>query len=168
MSTSRKSPYRHKVRAHVRKGKSVKSYTRGSGFPLTRTNKKLIKPTSSFNYVGYVTTAYVNPTYSGRLTGSGHINNWKVDGKKVEGISYDLRKDRIMFMAGNGYHEEMELVEGYKNTKTNPNRIVRITKIPKNIYRVYTYGIDRLEGRGIDSYPRRSATALTKLLSNSP
>jgi len=154
----RKPPIRHTVSGHYRQGKWVGSFKRGRGRIHRNAGRRVVG--AQDNYFGYISKRLGGEAKSGVLTGSGHIRNWKVNGKVTTGISYDLRNNTLLFTAGEAFHEAAEDAHGYENTRWNESRITRISKLPdEEVLRIYTYS-----GAGTDGYPNISATVLSKLL----
>lgn len=154
----RKPPIRHTVSGHYRQGRWVGPFERGRGRIRRSTDRRVVGIQN--NYFGYVSGRPGEKAKSGVLTGSGHLSNWKIDGKVVTGISYDLRNNILLFTAGEAFHEHAEDAHGYENTRWNESRITRVSILPdEEVFRIYTYS-----GAGTDGYPNISATVLSKLL----
>ena len=172
----RKSPIRHTVRPHTRRGKSVRTFVRGQGSNLPKikvTKRKILvrrveNDLNGFRIEGWharyhtsVTGPKEEITRRVNVSLKGHFKNWSIGGVKASGISYDHEKRKIMIMDKDSYHEPMEEAAGYGGTGINKSKLTRFTLMPDGKeYRVYTYRA----GKGIDGYPLRSAKLLDILL----
>lgn len=155
----RKPPIRHSVKRYKRQGRWVESFERGRGRKPQRSSKVVGSVRKSPEIHGFIGDGQL-----GEVVGGPHINDMRIDGERVLGISLDLRNNVILLMSS-GAHEDSEVAYGYSGVPTNESRLVRLTRKLGDVYRVYSHGKFGAYGMsGIDVYPRHSASGLRKLL----
>lgn len=177
--TPRRSPTRHKVRTHTRKGNPVRSHQRGSGIPIKRKHVtvksriKVLKPGDAV-ILPSAPSVWGDDREHENLKGGPYISDLHIDvvedGKidvwPVYNVSYVSRDDKMIFCPGGMRHDTCEDIGGYDPADyANTKRITRIGLNEDGSIKMYTYGVGPRAVEGADGYPSVTASSLRKMIS---